>query len=90
MAWTQNQLGGLERVSLDSYGAEASGFSMWGSLSADGRFVAFANGATDLVPGDVNGSGDIFVRDRVLGVTALEPRASDGAQGSWGAADVFR
>ena len=33
------------------------------SISGDGRFVVFASGATNLVPGDTNGL-DVFVRDR--------------------------
>ena len=37
------------------------------SISADGRFVAFASGATNLVAGDTNGTGDVFVRDRKRG-----------------------
>lgn len=32
--------------------------------SADGRFVAFFSDASDLVPGDTNATGDVFVRDR--------------------------
>ena len=34
------------------------------SISADGRYVAFASEATNLVPGDTNGAIDIFIRDR--------------------------
>src|SRR5262249_49177416 len=34
------------------------------SLSADGRFVAFASIADNLVPNDNNFSSDVFVRDR--------------------------
>lgn len=43
------------------------------SLDASGRFVAFASPATDLVAGvtDTNGSGDIFVFDRIAGTTIL-------------------
>lgn len=36
-------------------------------LSADGRFLAYISKASDIVPGDTNGSGpDIFVRDRCV------------------------
>jgi hypothetical protein len=34
------------------------------SISADGRFVAFASSAFNLVPGDTNRADDVFVRDR--------------------------
>lgn len=39
------------------------------SLSADGRFVAFAGPATDLVTG-VGGAGNVFLYDRLLGTVA--------------------
>jgi Tol biopolymer transport system component len=45
------------------------------SLSADGRFAAFENGAPDLVPGQQNGQGaewgDVFLFDRATGLNAL-------------------
>jgi Tol biopolymer transport system component len=37
------------------------------SLSADGKIVAFSSGASNLVSGDTNGAGDIFVREVVYG-----------------------
>jgi Tol biopolymer transport system component len=61
--------GTTERVSVDSLGGEANGSSSGsapgsGSISADGRYVAFASLASNLVPGDTNGLQDVFVRDR--------------------------
>ena len=38
------------------------------SLSADGRTVAFATAASNLVPGDTNNAVDILVFDRIAGV----------------------
>ncbi|WP_197455925.1 S8 family serine peptidase [Stieleria neptunia] len=35
-----------------------------GAMSADGRYVAFSSNATNLVTGDTNNSGDVFVYDR--------------------------
>ncbi len=52
------------RVSLSSDGEQGNGSSMWPSISADGRYVAFMSWATNLVPGDTNGVPDIFVHDR--------------------------
>ncbi len=40
-------------------------------VSADGRFVAFASNAPDLVPVDANGTWDVFVRDLQTGTTTL-------------------
>ena len=41
------------------------------SISADGRFVAFFSGATDIVPDDTNGVIDVFVRDRLTASTGV-------------------
>jgi Tol biopolymer transport system component len=38
-----------------------------GALSADGSRVLFQSNASDLVPGDVPGTLDVFVRDRKTG-----------------------
>jgi Tol biopolymer transport system component len=55
-------------------------FSLKPSVSADGRFVAFASLATDLVPGQVDtpGTADVFVRDLVTGVTTLVSHSTAG------------
>jgi Tol biopolymer transport system component len=71
------------RVSVSSGGAQATGLyggSSRPSISADGRYVAFASGATNLVPGDTNDLEDIFVHDRVTGITARVSVSSAGAQ----------
>lgn len=39
------------------------------SVTDDGRYVAFESIATNLVAGDTNNLGDIFIRDRVAGTT---------------------
>lgn len=39
------------------------------TISADGRYVAFTSGASDLVPNDPSAWDDIFVWDRVTGTT---------------------
>jgi Tol biopolymer transport system component len=61
---------GVEVVSQDSGGAAANAPSFSPDVSADGRFVAFASNASDLVPGDTNGAADVFVRDRQTGSTS--------------------
>ena len=43
--------------------------SLAGSMSADGRLVAFQTDAPGAVSGDTNGDYDIFVRDRITGTT---------------------
>jgi Ca2+-binding RTX toxin-like protein len=55
----------ITRVSVDSAGDRGQhDDALFGPLiSADGRFVAFASGASNLVPGDTNNTTDIFVSD---------------------------
>ena len=63
------QSGLTSRVSVDSAGGEANDFNYHPSISADGRYVAFASVATNLVPGDTNANPDIFVHDLQTGRT---------------------
>src|SRR5581483_2265296 len=46
-------------------------------MTPDGRYVAFASAASNLVAGDTNGITDVFVRDMISNVTTL---VSVGAQ----------
>jgi len=52
------------------------------SISADGRYVAFESGASNLVAGDTNGTTDVFVHDRVLGTTQRISISSSGVEGN--------
>ncbi|MDP9022589.1 MAG: hypothetical protein M3N57_07815, partial [Actinomycetota bacterium] len=52
------------------------------AMSADGRRVAFASLASDLVDGDDNGAVDVFVRDVADGRTVLVSRAPDATPGN--------
>ena len=52
--------GTTTRVSVTSDGTEANSGNSTPSLSADGRYVAFASAATNLVAGDTNGLLDSF------------------------------
>ncbi len=70
----------LDRVSITSDGSQSDNSSFAPSLSADGRFVAFESNAGNLVPGDTNGTTDIFVHDRDTGETGRISVASDGSQ----------
>ena len=59
--------GTTRRVSLSPAGVQANGYSNSGTLSADGRYVAFGTAATNLVPGDTNDADDVLVRDQRTG-----------------------
>jgi Tol biopolymer transport system component len=76
------QTGTTTLVSKSSAGVQADVFSYGPSLSADGRYVVFFSGATNLVPGDTNNVYDVFVRDRQTGTTYRVSLSSAGAQGA--------
>jgi len=61
--------GTTTRVSVDSAGVQANGFSVKPAVSGDGNYVAFRSAATNLVVGDTNGFFDVFVHNRTSGVT---------------------
>lgn len=64
------QLGTNLLVSVNTNGIFAgNGDSSEPSISADGRYVAFTSWASDLVAGDTNKAGDVFVRDLSAGTT---------------------
>jgi uncharacterized repeat protein (TIGR01451 family) len=81
----------IEPISVAPDGAIGNGSSVagdhlgdYGDMTPDGRFVVFASVASNLVPGDTNGVGDVFVRDRRTGVTE---RVSVGRKGVEGDGD---
>lgn len=51
------------RISTTAAGGQSNGFSSDGSISNDGRYVTFISLATNLVPSDLNGVRDVFVKD---------------------------
>ncbi|MEO6987342.1 MAG: DUF4214 domain-containing protein, partial [Aquihabitans sp.] len=53
---------GYERVSVSQTDQQSNDMSLEPSISDDGRLVAFESYASNLVPGDNNGTGDIFIR----------------------------
>ncbi len=72
------------RVSVTSRGAQArckeGCESTQPALSANGRFVAFQSSATNLVRGDTNRLGDVFVHDLRTGRTERVSVSSSGLQ----------
>jgi hypothetical protein len=63
------QTGTTSRVSVTSTGAQIDQSSTKPTISADGRYVAFVSFGSNIVPGDPNYLGNVFVRDRVAGTT---------------------
>src|SRR6476469_307286 len=69
------------RVSVDSAGIPGNNDSFNPSISADGRFVAFAS-FSNLVPEDTNNQSDIFVRDLLTNTTTRVSVDSAGNPGN--------
>lgn len=69
-------------LSVTASGRPADGTSFAPACSDDGRFVAFASSAADLVEGDSNRALDVFLRDRERGATRLVSVDSSGHQGA--------
>ena len=72
--------GTTTRVSVASDGTEGDSTSLYTAINADGRYVAFSSLASNLVPGDTNGTLDVFVHDRVTGDTTRVSFAPDGSE----------
>jgi Tol biopolymer transport system component len=76
------QTGATVMVSTGPGGVLGNGPSFQAAISADGRFVAFASEATNLVANDTNASTDVFLRDMELGTTTLVSANSAGVPGN--------
>jgi hypothetical protein len=74
--------GATTRVSLSSEGLEGNRYSQSAQISGNGRFVTFDSESDNLVPNDVNGFGDVFIRDLVDDVTELVSVDSFSLQGN--------
>ncbi|MEU7652154.1 hypothetical protein AB0C41_09070 [Micromonospora taraxaci] len=72
--------GTTERVNLTSTGGQANGPVYEAILSADGQSVAFVSRADNLVPGDTNGTDDVFVRDLRTATTSRVSVSGAGGQ----------
>jgi Tol biopolymer transport system component len=80
--------GKTTRVSVTNGDRQATSSSGLEDISANGRWVVFNSSASNLVKGDDNNKGDVFVRDRIDGTTLRVSRrgAIDGNGDSFGAA----
>src|ERR1017187_5984734 len=71
----------LVSVNGDGNGG-GNGDSFPTGISTNGRFALFESSASDLVAGDTNKAGDIFVRDVVNGLTTLVSVSTNGTSGN--------
>lgn len=77
------------RVSLTSTGGQATGTNSLVDISSDGRYVLFHSDASNVVPNDTNGVGDLFVRDRVTNTTTRVSVAGAGGTQANGASYTY-
>jgi Tol biopolymer transport system component len=73
--------GATQLVSAGVGGVAGDDISVNADISGDGRYIAFASKASNVVANDANGSiADVFVRDRVAGTTQLVSVSTGGLQ----------
>ncbi len=72
------------RASTDSTGVQADHESAQPAVSADGRYVAFASWADNLVPGGTDGAWNVFKKDTQTGAIEIVSTSSTGAHTSAG------
>ncbi len=72
--------GVIERISVSTSGLQANTGANSGTISYDGRYVAYGSSSSNLVGSDTNGVDDIFVRDRLLNTTTRISVSSEGTQ----------
>jgi Tol biopolymer transport system component len=68
-------------VSVGSGGGEGNGVSLNSTITADGRYVAFNSGATNLVPGVTNGKSQVYVYDTHTTNMVCTSLSAGGSQG---------
>jgi Tol biopolymer transport system component len=72
--------GVTRRVSIGQGGVQGNGESWAPQITRDGRLVSFVSAADNLVRGDRNSAGDIFIRDLAAQTNERVNVASDGAE----------
>jgi Tol biopolymer transport system component len=70
------------RINRNTDGVAGNGSGSRPSISANGRFVAFTDDSTNLVPDDTNNRGDVFIKDTESGDLIRVSVAADGTEGN--------
>lgn len=70
------------KTPLGTSGNASSNSDAWGIVSEDGQRVVFHSLATDIVPGDTNGTFDSFVHDFANDITIRVSVSENGSQGN--------
>lgn len=72
------QTGTTERLSVDGDGQAGNADSYAPSISAEGRYIAFASWANNLTSTDLDAQFDVFLKDRQTGVVTQITIAANG------------
>ncbi|MBI5382156.1 MAG: PD40 domain-containing protein [Opitutae bacterium] len=75
-----SQTNGVRRLNVSQFADQGNAASNNPVISGDGRYVAFASDATNLVSGDTNGFSDIFVVHTATGLISRVSVNSTGTQ----------
>jgi hypothetical protein len=75
-------------ISVSSGGTKGNAASTAPDISLDGRYIVFSSSATNLVSGDTNGFGDVFLRDTFLDTTTRVSVDSTGTQSNGGSSSA--
>lgn len=77
----------LSRISTTASGSEANATSLEPSISSNGKFVAFASDASNLVSSDTNNKVDIFLKEIKTNKVIRVSVASDGVEANNGSSN---
>jgi Ca2+-binding RTX toxin-like protein len=72
----------ITRISTAADGTQGNSNSYGAAVSADGRYVVFSSNASNLVSGDTNNVGDVFVKDLTTNTITRISTAANGTQGN--------
>lgn len=78
--WDRDNPSAVVRVSVDSSGSQSNGHSRTPRINSTGRYITFWSDANNLVDLDTNNQPDIFVHDRVTGITTRVNISGNEAQ----------
>lgn len=85
--WEKNKAA-LKRISLTAdgkerdQGSESANRIVAPAISGNGEFIAYATTASNMVPGDINNSQDVFVYDINANTTTIASNSPDGKPGN--------
>lgn len=74
--------GTTTRISVSATGKQGDNYAFGPMISHDGRYIGFSSRAANLVPGDRNGTWDVFLRDRRTDTLRQVSVSRSGARGN--------